>query len=265
MDIQKNHPGESLTLATWNIAVDRQAKRIDHIAEHLASRGQSITILTELTELGALQKALTREIGSEYSLGAVSTGSQYEDFIGILVTHEDCAIIEDPEPILAESSKMPYFARTKLSTPLGEMTLAGMRGAYVSGRGGWLSWSGNERRAQYGALIDSVQGTGVAIVGGDMNSAGHVHRPIFEGSGFIPLTGPGNTWPDVSGLTNTTIDAQILARPFVLMKRGLDIDALYGRGPIAKVESRVQATGLSDHQFVETTIRSTASFSTSHN
>ena len=247
-----------LSLATWNIAAEKQEQRVGAIAEYVASKEPGITILTELTAITALKKALTREIGSSYSLGTVPTGSPYEDSLGVLVTDLNSELLEEVEAIGTGGKKMPYFMRAVLSTPLGGITMAAMRGAYVSGKGGLLTTGSGERKVQYRMAIDVLEdGEGIALIGGDMNSPARTRDPVFTAAGYQRLTGEEMTWPDRLGIKATTKDAQILAMPFMLLGNGSSIDAIYGKGPIESVGSETDASGLSDHLYTGTKIRLT--------
>lgn len=245
-----------LALSIWNIAANDQANRIGGIAKHLANQEQQepgITILTELVAVHGLKKALTRELGNSYSLDTINTGGPYyEDGIGLLVTDPNTKILDAVEQVSTGGKKMPYMMRAHLATPLGEVNLLGIRGAYLSGKGTWLSTGAAERTAQYQTAADAVKDRdGISFIGGDMNSFIRTHDPIFTRNGFRRLSGNQITWPDREGLRLTTLDSRIMAAPFSLTHRGLPLDAIYGNGSSESVGSSVDATGISDHMLVK--------------
>ncbi len=247
-----------LSLATWNIAAENQGRRVDEIAEYLTAQESGITILTELVEVDALDEALNREMGHSYNLGVVRTGSSYEDSIGLLVAAKDCEL-EEVEPIDTGGKKMPYIMKAVVSTPLGGMTIAALRGAYVAGKGGGTlsTLTGSrERQRQYRMATEVLEdGDGIGIIGGDMNALACNRDPLFAEAGYTRLTDKGKTWPESKGIKATTRDAQIIAAPFLLFGIKFSIDAIYGKGPIESTWSKAQATGLSDHFYLGTSIR----------
>ena len=242
-----------LSVATWNIADTNQSQRIGQIAEFLASRPPGITILTELVEVNALSRALVAELGQDFELESVATRSPYGDTVGLLVTGD--SRIEEVEPVNTGGKKMPSFMRAVVSTPLGGATIAAMRGAYVTAKGGWLTSGSRERKHQYRTAIDVLDDAlaselDITLIGGDMNSFETTHDPIFAAAAYTRLTGWHPTWPDKEGIRQTNRKAQVIAAPFIALGRSFSIDAIYGRGPVQSVDSEAVATGLSDHLYL---------------
>jgi endonuclease/exonuclease/phosphatase family metal-dependent hydrolase len=164
--------------------------------------------------------------------------------------------LEDPKTIDTGGWKMPYFMKAMLSTPLGDMSVAALRGAYVYGKGGWLTTGRRERAVQYQRAVEVLEDdSDIAIIGGDMNSQPYERDHIFKGAGYELLTGHRDTWPDPQGIGLTNWRARMLARPFVIAGEGVAIDAFYGRGPIEGDKSETVATGLSDHLYLGTTLK----------
>jgi hypothetical protein len=216
-----------------------------------------VTILTELVDARALEKALVNEIGQGFALETVATGSSYGDSVGLLVVSKDYRITES-EAVRTGGKKMPYILKAAVASPLGNLSIAAMRGAYVSGKGGWLTSGSAERKAQYKTAIQALEDeVEIALIGGDTNSLYRTHDPIFVASGYDRLSGLSPTWPDESGINKTTKDAQLIAKPFLLLGMGFSIDAIYGRGPIKSVEAVADATGLSDHMYLGVRIQGT--------
>jgi hypothetical protein len=248
--IMNEHQG--LAVGVWNIAANKQTERVDHIAGFLAQQDPGMTVITELTDIDGMCKALNREFGSGYQLETVPTQSPYGDSIGLLVTGSECSI-SDVTSVDAQGEKMPCFMRAELASPLGTICLAALRGAYVSGKGGLFTSGATERKSQYQKAIEAVgRDSDVQLITGDMNSLVRTHDPIFTGQGFQRLSGRGITWPDRRGIMETTRDALVLSMPFLLTHCGISLDVVYGRGNVQGVESTVCATGLSDHMHLQT-------------
>lgn len=244
----------ALALSTWNIAAHDQVNRIGGIAEYVATKEPGITILTELTAVRGLREALTRELGNAYSLATVDTGSKYEDGIGLLLTGQGCTI-DAVEAVPTRGEKMPYVMRADLTTPLGAVNVAAMRGAYIAGQGTPLSSGSAERKAQYQTAVEAVKGReGLPFIVGDMNSFVRTHDAIFRRNGFRRLTDTRATWPDRQGLKVATPDARILAAPFLLLRRGVSLDAIYGNDSVESIRSSADATGMSDHLHVTSVV-----------
>jgi len=252
----------NLTLSTWNLAANNQADRVGTLAAYLTMQGPGATILTELTATDALKKALTREIGNDYSLDDINTGgTRYEDGIGLLVIGDGYEMPEGVEAVPTHGDKMRYIMRAGLTTPLGQVGVVGLRGAYISGRGTRFSSGGPERKAQFQtaaevALDLAEEYDGMALLGGDTNSFARTHDRIFTRNGLHRLSGGDNTWPDRKGLKLTTLDSRIMAAPHALTHQGIALDAIYGTRAVQLVGTpQIDATGISDHMHVEVTVK----------
>jgi hypothetical protein len=245
-----------LSLNTWNIAANDQVQRIGRIADYLAGQNPGVTILTELTAIEELKKALNREVGPDYSLATINTGCRwYEDNIGMLVTGKNYAVTDEPEAVPTYGRKMPYVMRAHLMTPLGEVSLVGMRGAYIAGRGTPLNLAIGERQAQFKTAAEAAkEGHDIAFIGGDMNAFAHTQNRAFRRSGFKRLSSRQNTWPDREGNSSTTLDARFMSLPFILTRSGLALDAIFGYGPVEAIGSIVDATDISDHMHLKTVV-----------